>query len=177
MFIVFVPAWTESKGWKLLNSATSLVHHLFLSQKDDPHYYCEGTQHRRLKERYRIASFDTSVFFLQNAAAKAKWPITERTLSELKQAFGTNPDEILIEESNKESVAVQTTQPKETTNTESPKEKPFVDHDKKKSTGGKKKRKQKPKPNEKKKKKAKKKFADDNDTQLAILSSLLSNKK
>lgn len=181
MFIVFVPAWTESKGWKLLNSATSLVHHLFLSQKDDPHYYCEGTQHRRLKERYRIASFDTSVFFLQNAAAKAKWPITETTLSELKQAFGSNPDEISIEEELKiESAAVQTTQPKKTLNNESPKEKPtrpLVDNDKKKSASGKKKRKQKPKPNEKKKKKAKKNFADDNDTQLAILSSLLSNKK
>jgi len=92
MFIVFVPAWQDSQGWKALSRASSLVHHLFLSQKDDPHFYCEGTQHRRLKDRFRIASFDTSVFFLQNAEAKVKWPVTEASLQELKDAFGSNPD-------------------------------------------------------------------------------------
>ncbi len=93
MFVVFVPAWQDSQGWQALSKASSLVHHLFLSQKDDPHYYTEGTQHRRLKGRYRIASFDTSVFFLQNVAAKKKWPITEEMLCELKGAFGENPDD------------------------------------------------------------------------------------
>jgi hypothetical protein len=94
MFIVFVPAWQDSQGWKALSSASSVVRHLFLSQKDDPHFYCEGTQHRRLKDRFRIASFDTSVFFLQNTEAKLKWPVTEASLQELKNAFGSNPENV-----------------------------------------------------------------------------------
>lgn len=93
MFIVFVPAWQESQGWQALSNASSLIHHLFLSQKDDVHYYCEGTQHRRLKGRYRVASFDTSVFFMQNQAGKKKWPITEEMLQQLKDAFGSNPED------------------------------------------------------------------------------------
>jgi len=92
MFIVFVPAWKDSKGWQSISKASSLVHHLFLSQKDNPHYYTEGTQHRRMKGRYRMASFDTSVFFLQNHKAKEKWPITEMMLQELRNAFALNPE-------------------------------------------------------------------------------------
>ena len=90
MFIVFIPAWKESSGWVALRDSKVCVHHLFLSQKDDPHYYCEGTQHRRSK-RYRVASFDTSVFFLQNTAARTKWPISDLAIEELKTAFGSNP--------------------------------------------------------------------------------------
>lgn len=96
MFIVFVPAWKDSKGWQSISKSSSLVHHLFLSQKDDPHYYTEGTQHRRMKGRYRMASFDTSVFFLQNHKAKEKWPITERMLQELRDAFALNPEGIKV---------------------------------------------------------------------------------
>ena len=92
MFIVFIPAWKESQGWVALHDSKSCVHHLFLSQKDDPHYYCEGTQHRRSK-RYRVASFDTSVFFLQNKAARKKWPISDLAIENLKTAFGSNPDD------------------------------------------------------------------------------------
>jgi len=93
MFIVFVPAWKDSEGWKLLNSSPFLSHHLFLSQKNDPHYYCEGTQHRRMTGRYRIASFDTSVFFLQNSLAKVKWPITDEAIQDLKAAFTSIPSD------------------------------------------------------------------------------------
>jgi len=93
MFIVFIPAWRESIGWKALEGSCVLSHHLLLCQEDNTHYYCEGTQHRRLKERYRVASFDTSVFFLQNSAAQKKWPIINHVIDELKNAFGSNPDE------------------------------------------------------------------------------------
>jgi hypothetical protein len=40
-----------------------------------------------------VASFDTSVFFLQNDAAKEKWPVTDDILNEVRVAFATNPDE------------------------------------------------------------------------------------
>ena len=95
MFVIFVPAWSESVGWKTLSSSPHLTKHTLLSQKDDVHYYSEGTQHRRTLDNggsYRIASFDTSVFFLQNEAAKKKWPLLEDSDDEtlLKAAFAMN---------------------------------------------------------------------------------------
>jgi Phosphorylated CTD interacting factor 1 WW domain len=90
MFVVFVPAWTETTGWKALAESCYLGHHELMTQES--HYYAEGTQHRR-KDRFRVASFDTSVFFLQNEAAKAKWTITKDRLAKLREAFVHNPDE------------------------------------------------------------------------------------
>ncbi|KAL9184932.1 hypothetical protein ACHAXT_002709 [Thalassiosira profunda] len=90
MFVIFVPAWTESLGWKAISSSPHLSRHVLLSQKDDIHYYAEGTQHRRAlgeKGTHRIASFDTSVFFLQNDAAKEKWSLDEEDDKALKAAF------------------------------------------------------------------------------------------
>ena len=96
MFIVFIPAWTYSTGWQAISSSKHLTKSLMLLQKDHPHYYCEGTQHRRLAGRYRIASFDTSVFFLQNHIAKERWPVTTEIIEELKLAFASNPEEAFI---------------------------------------------------------------------------------
>jgi hypothetical protein len=92
MFIVFVPAWKESNGWQTLEQNEHQRYHLLLDQQRNPHYYCEGTQHRRLKGRYRIASFNTSIFFLQNKAAEEKWPVTEEIVNEIKLAFAKNPE-------------------------------------------------------------------------------------
>lgn len=58
--------------------------HLLIPQKQ--HGYCEGKQQIR-KTRWRIASFDTSVFFWQNSKACNKWPVTEKKLESLKRAF------------------------------------------------------------------------------------------
>ena len=95
MFVIFVPAWTESTGWNTLSSSPYMAKHVLLSQKDDLHYYAEGTQHRRAMDdskggsggSHRIASFDTSVFFLQNTAAKAKWSLSDDDETMLKTAF------------------------------------------------------------------------------------------
>ena len=102
MFIIFVPAWKESTGWKTLMSSSYLTKHVMLSQKEDVHYYSEGTQHRRRADKskgggnkekvgkggtHRIASFDTSVFFLQNNAASKKWPLSDDDEERLKSAF------------------------------------------------------------------------------------------
>ena len=100
MFIIFVPAWKESAGWKALESSPYLTTHVLLLQKEDEHYYSEGTQHRRKVDRskrkdekdnlepsHRVASFDTSVFYLQNAAAKAQWPLSDDDEHSLKLAF------------------------------------------------------------------------------------------
>lgn len=108
MFIIFVPVWKDSAGWKTLNSSPYLAKHVVLCQNEDIHYYTEGTQHRRrviksgvggkkvpddnTRGAYRIASFDTSVFFLQNTAAKRKWPLSDNDVHKLKSAFAMKPD-------------------------------------------------------------------------------------
>ncbi|KAF4321821.1 hypothetical protein BBO99_00004504 [Phytophthora kernoviae] len=83
-FIVIIPAWQETEGWQQLNASRYNQIHLRIPQKQ--HGYCEGKQQIR-KTRWRIASFDTSVFFWQNAKACSKWPVTEKALESLKQAF------------------------------------------------------------------------------------------
>ena len=101
-FVIFVPAWAESSGWQSLKSSPYLTSHFIVDQ--EKHYYSEGTQHRRAtrennekdngKGNYRIASFDTSVFFLQNAAAKTKWPLdSEELLGGLGRAFALIEEE------------------------------------------------------------------------------------
>ncbi|KAI9996121.1 hypothetical protein PInf_013302 [Phytophthora infestans] len=83
-FIVIIPAWQETEGWQQLNASRFNQRHLLIPQKQ--HGYCEGKQQIR-KTRWRIASFDTSVFFWQNSKACNKWPVTEKKLEGLKQAF------------------------------------------------------------------------------------------
>ena len=101
-FAIFVPAWAESAGWQSLMSSPYLSKHCIIDQKK--HYYAEGTQHRRSqresnardgagKGNYRIASFDTSVFFLQNAEAKKKWPLDDEVQEGLEKAFALTEDE------------------------------------------------------------------------------------
>ncbi|ETV98440.1 hypothetical protein H310_08592 [Aphanomyces invadans] len=83
-FIVIIPAWEHTEGWQLLKHSSYNKEYLVLSQKH--HGYCEGKQQMR-PTRYRIASFDTSVFFWQNAKAAARWPVTERAIEDLRRAF------------------------------------------------------------------------------------------
>ena len=110
-FAIFVPAWAESSGWQLLMSSPYLSKHCIIDQKK--HYYTEGTQHRRSqresnakddgKGSYRIASFDTSVFFLQNAAAKKKWPLDDEVQDGLEKAFALTEDEEEVKKSSVKS--------------------------------------------------------------------------
>ena len=72
------------QGWKCLNKSSYNRKHLLVPQKE--HGYCEGKQHIR-RTRWRIASFDTSIFFWQNLKASQKWPITATMIAELKRAF------------------------------------------------------------------------------------------
>jgi len=125
MFVIFVPSWSESAGWKTLSSSPHLTKHILLSQKDDVHYYSEGTQHRRTLDNggsYRIASFDTSVFFLQNKAAKKKWPLLEDDSDDetrLKAAFAMNTKD----EEKKAVLKKKKTSPKSRVKAEEPVEK------------------------------------------------------
>ncbi|DAZ95504.1 TPA: hypothetical protein N0F65_001843, partial [Lagenidium giganteum] len=89
-FIIIIPAWKETEGWQKLHSSRFNRRHVLLPQKD--HGYCEGKQQIR-KTRWRIASFDTSVFFWQNAKAAAKWQVTDEIVDELRVAFKSKQKE------------------------------------------------------------------------------------
>jgi len=83
-FVVVVPAWKMCSGWKAMRRSKFLSKHLLLQQKE--HGYCEGLQHCR-PTRYRVATADTSVFFLQNKSGRQKWPPSDVACRELRAAF------------------------------------------------------------------------------------------
>lgn len=90
MFVIFVPVWKDSSGYQQLKKESAfLSKHLVLEQ--GKHFYTEGTQYRR-KASYRVASFDTSIFFYQNAKAKDKWPVSDSILDNLQLAFTKDPN-------------------------------------------------------------------------------------
>ncbi|KAG7362089.1 phosphorylated CTD interacting factor 1 WW domain containing protein [Nitzschia inconspicua] len=91
MFVVFVPAWRDTKCYQLLLENQHLSRQMLLQQGQ--HWYAEGTRYRR-KDSFRLASFDTSILFYQNDAAKVKWDLsTEVGLDELRNAFCRDPTE------------------------------------------------------------------------------------
>jgi hypothetical protein len=99
MFVVIVPVWKNSRGYQQLLTLLHDQHgadekdgrnnnHLILQQ--GCHFYAEGTQYRRAST-FRVASFDTSIFFFQNCKAKQKWPLTTEIFGELESAFCVDP--------------------------------------------------------------------------------------
>jgi hypothetical protein len=99
MFAVIVPVWKNSRGYQQLLTLLHDQHgadrndggnsnHLILRQ--GCHFYAEGTQYRRAST-FRVASFDTSIFFFQNGKAKQKWPLTTEVFDELESAFCVDP--------------------------------------------------------------------------------------
>jgi hypothetical protein len=111
MFVIFVPVWKESKGYKSLTGSKFLTEHVVM--QSGRHWFAEGTQHRR-KETFRAASFDTSIFFYQNEAAKSKWPITEAILEQLKASFTDDPrneDPASAKTDSKQNIKLTTNEP------------------------------------------------------------------
>jgi hypothetical protein len=85
-FVVIIPSWDHTMGWKALLNTPFCRHHLRLAQRE--HGYTEGAQHCR-RRRYRVSVGDTSVFFLQSAAARVKWPVTSEALRDVQEAFSS----------------------------------------------------------------------------------------
>jgi len=83
-FCVFIPAWESTEGWQELRRSAFLAAHMDVPQKD--HGFCEGLQHSQ-PTRYRIATFDTSVFVLQNPSGGERWPPSPEALAELRGAM------------------------------------------------------------------------------------------
>lgn len=72
------------QGWQALKASRFLTEHLRVGQKE--HGFCEGAQHSQAT-RYRIATFDTSLFFLQNSAGAARWPPSPAVCDAIRAAM------------------------------------------------------------------------------------------
>jgi hypothetical protein len=64
-FAVIIPYLPDQTGWCRVQASRFGRAHALIPQGE--HGYFEGSQHDRIT-RYRVAPFDTSVFFLQNDA-------------------------------------------------------------------------------------------------------------
>ena len=88
-FAVVVPAWTSDPHYPRLLASPHCAGHLVVHAAD--HAYCDGHQHESSlaggAHLYRPAPFDTAVFFLQNAAGRARWPLTPAAEADLRRAF------------------------------------------------------------------------------------------
>ena len=84
MFSVIIPAWEGHACWQRLERSTYTARHVLLLAAE--HGFFEGAQHNRAN-RFRAASTATSVFFLQNAAARARWPVGAAHEAQLRAAF------------------------------------------------------------------------------------------
>ena len=101
-FVVIVPAWKETEGWKRLKAGKFLTHHAVVPQS--AHRYREGASYRR-KGDYRVASFDTSVFWWQNEAGRDKYMVEDAKVDDLRRAFrGSEEAEKAEAEAEKEKV-------------------------------------------------------------------------
>lgn len=83
-FVIIIPAWVETESWKMLRRSKWNREYIQISQES--HGYLEGKQQMR-PTRWRIASFDTSIFFWQNEHATTAFPITSALKENIKQAF------------------------------------------------------------------------------------------
>ena len=58
---------------------------------DESHSYIDGASFKKGADRkYRVALFDSAVFFLQNSKAAELWPVTSETLESLLRSFESN---------------------------------------------------------------------------------------
>ena len=64
-----------------------------LQLKEMEHVYFSGSQHRDT-QLYRLASFNATLYFLQNSEAHLQYPVTEEKLARLKAAF--LPPEVIV---------------------------------------------------------------------------------
>jgi len=84
MFIFLIPNWKHRGEYEKLKTCQYLAGTMKLKQQE--HAYFSGTQHRD-NQLYRLASFNATLYFLQNSEAHIKYPVTSEKLNRLKEAF------------------------------------------------------------------------------------------
>lgn len=85
-FLVIVPVWgTSGTGYaQELEDSTYCIAKTRVLAAD--HSFCDGSQHKAMKQELRPSSWDTGVYLLQNRAGATEWPVTEE---QLKHVFGS----------------------------------------------------------------------------------------
>ncbi|KAJ1495163.1 phosphorylated CTD interacting factor 1 WW domain-containing protein, partial [Baffinella frigidus] len=83
-FAIIIPFLPDQVGWTRVQASRYSRGHLLVPQGE--HGYFEGSQHDRIT-RFRVAPFDTSVFFLQNDSGFQTWAPTPDRLAKLKEGF------------------------------------------------------------------------------------------
>eukprot|EP00958_Prasinococcus_capsulatus_P009955 scaffold966_cov415-Prasinococcus_capsulatus_cf.AAC.18 len=85
-FIVIVPYWPNTKGWRVLRESPWQRHEERIAQQD--HGFVEGAQHCASRGRtHRAGVCDISIFFLMTDCAFSRWGVPAAGLMELRQAF------------------------------------------------------------------------------------------
>lgn len=79
-FLVIVPVWGNSGiGYvEQLETSDYCVAKSRVLAAD--HSFCDGAQHKALKQELRPSSWDTAVILLQNDAGKLEWPVSQEKL-------------------------------------------------------------------------------------------------
>ena len=73
-FVVVVPAWRDVPMWRALDESRFKRGETLVVPASD-HGFCDGAQHcRPPRERHRVSSYDTGVFFLQTSAGAGDGP-------------------------------------------------------------------------------------------------------
>lgn len=88
-FVVITPYWLNRPCWEDMRRSKFCTRCEVLSVREAG--YFEGAQHRK-KSRFRFATSDTSVLFLQNEPAKIKHAITQAKIDALRGAFRPKAD-------------------------------------------------------------------------------------
>ena len=92
-FVVVVPAWRDCHFWRALLQCPFLRHEPDIVDAES-HGFCDGAQHTRpSRERHRVSSYDTGVFYLQTTPASRKWRCTpdvrRSVVLKMKNALGS----------------------------------------------------------------------------------------
>ena len=85
-FVVIIPRWPDDAGWRALSDSRHATCVLTLPRSK--HCYLDGgQQYGRRATPLRLSNHDSSVFFLQSAAAASARPVTAQTRQALLEAF------------------------------------------------------------------------------------------
>ena len=83
-FVVITPYWPGRLAWETVASSQNTSHVERIRRNE--HSFLDGAQHTKRK-RYRFASSDTTVCFLQSSVGKKRFAVTANLLRSLKVAF------------------------------------------------------------------------------------------
>ena len=83
-FVVVLPGWRDSRGWRALDESPLLRRRLLVAAAD--HGFVDGAQHAR-RASFRQSPYDSTLFFLQSDSAHAARPLSDEQLAAVERAL------------------------------------------------------------------------------------------